>query len=210
MYEFQSSPGPWAECNSGRRATTASSPTSFNPHPARGPSATVPDALFSVAFIVFQSSPGPWAECNNSVDVRRELLVSQFQSSPGPWAECNAGCSRTCSPPSLFQSSPGPWAECNMQASPFPPSAPSFNPHPARGPSATAIPWKRSPTLRKFQSSPGPWAECNVIRVAITAKLAVFQSSPGPWAECNKAVASSATSGGPGFNPHPARGPSAT
>ena len=97
---------------------------------------------------------------------------------------------RTSSPyrPCPFQSSPGPWAECNLHQQP------------------------RFRTLdTPFQSSPGPWAECNNKKAAAAAwGPLVFQSSPGPWAECNRVLSNPSTAGWCGFNPHPARGPSAT
>ena len=136
---FQSSPGPWAECNvaaiagavvvggfnphpaRGPSATPgAATPprsmrTGFNPHPARGPSATSPcPKINSVSPPKFQSSPGPWAECNAADGVIATLALSLFQSSPGPWAECNPRFDDySMLVEFLFQSSPGPWAECN-------------------------------------------------------------------------------------------------
>ena len=113
---FQSSPGPWAECNNR--------------------DVEIPQSLL----FMFQSSPGPWAECNTraSVTSMTMLPLVEFQSSPGPWAECNGvhltvrfedptvsiltrPVGRVQQPEpltvvdvdTLFQSSPGPWAECN-------------------------------------------------------------------------------------------------
>ena len=65
---FQSSPGPWAECNV--RRVLRDDGTVW----------------------LFQSSPGPWAECN-VYGHRFGVGASGFQSSPGPWAECNMGSS---------------------------------------------------------------------------------------------------------------------
>ena len=139
-----------------------------------------------VSEYLFQSSPGPWAECNNPA-LLGCLASTMFQSSPGPWAECNNPALLGCLASTMFQSSPGPWAECNA-----------------------AFGWSASQP-RKFQSSPGPWAECNVSsKLVITSSTVQFQSSPGPWAECNTPACGSTSSPPTSFNPHPARGPSAT
>ena len=164
-WEFQSSPGPWAECNTMRSHWKAPLRKRFNPHPARGPSATssvgmmnVPVRLVSILTrpvgrvqhrippcsnlsLLFQSSPGPWAECNSSVTEPPCMAFKVFQSSPGPWAECNSALLRGDFTGALFQSSPGPWAECNdaFRSNPTGHST-GFNPHPARGPSATTRP----------------------------------------------------------------------
>ena len=111
----------------------------FNPHPARGPSATRSLARPTRCGGLFQSSPGPWAECNYEFDHLPDGKTL-FQSSPGPWAECN-GC-RPARPHNTtwgFNPHParGPSATRSV-ASPTP-SIACFNPHPARGPSATKV-----------------------------------------------------------------------
>ena len=88
----------------------------------------------------------------------------------------------------VFQSSSSPRAGCNRCERASGPTRPSwcFNPHPARGPDATAI------------HDAGP----------VTAGL--FQSSSSPRAGCNAARCSTSCAGSCSFNPHPARGPDAT
>ena len=280
----------------------------FNPHPARGPSATGDDhghddADEGVSILTrpvgrvqrrdgptgcrtdrrFQSSPGPWAECNSRCI---EMMSSsfRFQSSPGPWAECNGALLRLRAPRPvsiltrpvgrvqlalhymasktlvLFQSSPGPWAECNWRCTTWPARRwCCFNPHPARGPSATypVCPRNIARTVVSILTRPVGRVQHSLIsqtsqvihlvsiltrpvgrvqhwctqrghqrhqhvsiltrpvgrvqlpccRLSLVGSL--FQSSPGPWAECN-CPGLSRRSAPRCFNPHPARGPSAT
>ncbi len=110
-----------------------------------------------------------------------------------------------------------------------------FNPHPARRPSATVEGVRRNGGSGKFQSSPGPKAECYAAGTWFVVVVDMkFQSSPGPKAECYgdhgaeadavvgvsiltrpegrvlRRVHGARPAVDAGFNPHPARRPSAT
>ena len=118
-----------------RPPTTVS--TSFNPHPARGPGATVKRDYQDAIVGEFQSSPGPWAGCNTR-SVRRpdmrtrvsiltrpvgrvQLCRSQRRNPlvsvsilTRPVGRVQPALARpVCPTCSTFQSSPGPWAGCN-------------------------------------------------------------------------------------------------
>ena len=162
----------------------------------------------------FQSSPGPWAECNVYLcaSLRAVGWVSILTRPVGRVQR--SGVSVPVPTLMLFQSSPGPWAECNLSSvlasfndprsfNPHPARGPSatldpmdctmlacfcFNPHPARGPSATPTSFRVSSISPLFQSSPGPWAECNGTTPYPATCCPPFQSSPGPWAECNAGI----------------------
>ena len=141
----------------------------FNPHPARGPSATCRRSFLDrLVHLVFQSSPGPWAECNVSrLASLTALSISTFQSSPGPWAECNARQQQHSDAPA------------------------GFNPHPARGPSATVEPEEPCSDSVEVSILTRPVGRVQPPRRLPTPTLASwFQSSPGPWAECNSACIS--------------------
>ena len=96
----------------------------FNPHPARGPGATIMRRRRSGSTKSgFQSSPGPWAGCNAIARYRYSQPSASFNPHParGPGATASVSPSE---PPKIssFQSSPGPWAGCNTVsvASPLP------------------------------------------------------------------------------------------
>ncbi len=137
-----------------------------------------------------------------------------FQSSPGPKAECYLAIADYADDHGRFQSSPGPKAECYTRRGPrrSPPRG-SFNPHPARRPSATQLRRQLPVLLAHVSILTRP--EGRVLRISRRVRVpgstgpAVFQSSPGPKAECYGSLATSGA-GCTGFNPHPARRPSAT
>ena len=167
--------------------SASTAPTSFNPHPARGPSATSwAGTLMDGCSVAVSILTRPVGRVQLRKIIAEMVSYNEFQSSPGPWAECNRTAGprprRSC----CFNPHParGPSATISS-AFPGTPSPAGFNPHPARGPSAT-MPIAGLPRRLWFQSSPGPWAECKVSR----------QRTPASTWRC--------------FNPHPARGPSAT
>ncbi len=163
-------------------------------------------------------------------------MSTWFQSSPGPKAECYLTSPNSTRPPwSSFQSSPGPKAECYPIPTTTRQGLPCFNPHPARRPSATAAE-PRGPRLRGqvsiltrpegrvLRRGRGPARlaehvsiltrpEGRVLRSTphrCWAHSSRFQSSPGPKAECYRLFCMRWGGGVAGFNPHPARRPSAT
>ena len=207
---FQSSPGPWAECNPVTPTSPSAppSPVSILTRPVGRVQLSASVPVRSTAIAQFQSSPGPWAECNVAAAVLLSKPVG-FQSSPGPWAECNAPPVEMSIALPLFQSSPGPWAECNCRSGQSPIECQRFNPHPARGPSATRV--RRNRRLGAIVSIlTRPVGRVQHFASCVPASTLVFQSSPGPWAECNDTPCKASDASNTGFNPHPARGPSAT
>ncbi len=207
--EFQSSPGPKAECYWTRCAAIPPS-RGFNPHPARRPSATF-------------AALGP------------QVGQSLFQSSPGPKAECYLRSSSNCKRKIKFQSSPGPKAECYRSALRL--TRKSIKVSILTRPEGRVL--LGAPALLAqgivFQSSPGPKAECYKVRgehwhidgdVSILTRpegrvLHYADNPRGDGDRCfnpHPARRPSATSRAPAlanlyqhcFNPHPARRPSAT
>ena len=184
---FQSSPGPWAECNVGGHTACDHGAACFNPHPARGPSATWRTPLPRLSISRVSILTRPVGRVQPELARQRYVLQSGFNPHPARGPSATNGFSWLARQNCMFQSSPGPWAECN-------PSSPH----------AVGL------DFGVFQSSPGPWAECNVMRSPTASSMGWFQSSPGPWAECNAAISKEASAAATCFNPHPARGPSAT
>ena len=133
----------------------------FNPHPARGPSATR-DALERL------HAPPPVSILTRPVGRVQRWTRWTARCWPAfvsiltrPVGRVQRKACATCIYRKEFQSSPGPWAECNLPHTPMISLPFCFNPHPARGPSATARCSAASTSSSLFQSSPGPWAECN-------------------------------------------------
>ncbi len=208
---------------------------SFNPHPARRPSATYdrqrPTDSTQVSILTrpegrvllsrrsssfcsrnkFQSSPGPKAECYAALGARLALVqvVSILTRPEGRVLRPTTSSSR------LANWSFNPHPARRPSATPGPrrrrgPAGPCFNPHPARRPSATA---------RRERNGRPPNASFN--------PHPARRPSATPWTRCrmqrwwrfnpHPARRPSATGVDPGhpagvhgFNPHPARRPSAT
>ena len=140
---------------------------SFNPRPARRPSAAFDAAGTAHVIDWFQSSPGPKAERCADPTLLPDTL-NTFQSSPGPKAErclvrpvavdddAAHGVSILARPEgrALRLGSAGTaWLRIR------------FNPRPARRPSAAQSPGGDTPIQIEFQSSPGPKAERCLARV---------------------------------------------
>ena len=184
---FQSSPGPGAECNAWRSRRTWAA-TCFNPHPARGPSATYTPSGSMEFRCQFQSSPGPGAECNvHAVRLDGVPLPVSILTRPGGRVQ-HLG-----------------WSIGGAVV------AGSFNPHPARGPSATLWWMLRRPYYSRFNPHParGPSAT-RWRRFPGTSDGSGFNPHParGPSATGHRNLLPSRPRSC--FNPHPARGPSAT
>ena len=163
----------------------------FNPHPARGPSAT-PTALPSSSAVGSGFNPHP-ARGPSATRCRwpRRSPPRGFNPHParGPSATClNTAVSILTRPVGrvhrtqqfaaarMFQSSPGPWAECNgtVRNAGHPVSILT------RPVGRVQVAWngaQRVSILTRPVGRVQPAPERN--------QRSVFQSSPGPWAECN-------------------------
>ncbi len=138
----------------------------------------------------FQSSPGPKAECYGGGDWPL-VIASQFQSSPGPKAECyDCPAQSACITTNSFNPHPARRPSATTRRKTSSRTHPRrFNPHPARRPSATQLQFRHKLPIEGVSILTRP--EGRVLPLGMndqTRGLDVFQSSPGPKAECyNKA-----------------------
>ncbi len=255
MQMFQSSPGPKAGCYAIallgssirrcvsiltrpesrmlRQALTKPSPigSSFNPHPARKPDATIISTLIVVIRMSF--NPHPARKPDATIDQTPTGSTSEVSILTRPESRmlpatrqkkaAHESVSILTRPESRmlrvtitgfyllqkFQSSPGPKAGCYNDVLPV--ERRGIQVSILTRPESRMLPDERARILSdyEFQSSPGPKAGCYKDGEKALVSVLLFQSSPGPKAGCYPNLFYS-IAGIACFNPHPARKPDAT
>ncbi len=161
-------------------------PPCFNPHPAFWPDATSMMHSIAASGTSFNPHPAFWPDATRSASVLIMVSWAKFQSSPGLLAGCNDGYVRQRMVMVVFQSSPGLLAGCN--------------------PFGVDMPRR----FHQFQSSPGLLAGCNPAGRPGARPRSGVSILTRPSGRMQLGVRRGIGRHGGRFNPHPAFWPDAT